>query len=220
MDVARSTRRTGYAFAVNGDNEKEGPRTSSPAGRLLEDGTPDPTFGDGGTAKLDFGSHTYPSGIAVDHRGRVVLGGERGRFVGGREVRRDSGRPPERRRDARFLLLRQRDGQHRGTQLEAVLGGIVVDGRNRVVLAGSIIPSGPRPARFPGRFLIAGLTAAGRVDRRIDGDGQVAFRFGPDKKFNAGATSLVLRGSAIYAAGYVRRGPASSIRFAAVGYRP
>ncbi len=100
------------------------------------------------------------------------------------------------------------------------LGGIVVDGRNRVVLAGSIIPSGSRPARFPGRFLIAGLTAAGRVDRRIDGDGQVAFRFGPDKKFNAWATSLVLRGSAIYAAGYVRRGPASSIRFAAVGYRP
>ncbi len=72
------------AFAVCGDNEKDLPDVFA-AVRLLEDGTPDPTFGDGGTAKLDFGSHACLRGIAVDHRGRIVLGGERGRFVGGRE---------------------------------------------------------------------------------------------------------------------------------------
>jgi uncharacterized delta-60 repeat protein len=208
------------AFAISGDNEKDLPDVFA-AGRLLDNGTPDASFGDGGMAKLAFGSHAYPNGIAVDHRGRIVLGGERGRFVRGRE----SGEILVARLRGNGTLDPSFSGNGKATiavrNSRPFLGGVLADGRNRVILAGQIIPSDPRQATFPARFLIAGLTAAGQVDRRIDGDGQVAFRFGTDKKFDAGATSLVLRRGAIYAGGSVRqRHPATPSRFAALGYRP
>jgi uncharacterized delta-60 repeat protein len=209
-------------FAGCGDNERGSPNVFA-AVRLLGNGIPDASFGDGGTAKVNFGSDTgCPNGIAVDHRGRIVLGGARGRFVRGRE----SGMILVARLKGNGTLDPSFSGNGKAgiavRNSRPFLGGIVVDGRNRVVLAGQIIPSDPRQATFPARFLIAGLTAAGRIDRRIDGDGQVAFRFGPDKKLDAYATSLVLRRGAIYAGGYVkqRNGATSPRRFAALGYRP
>lgn len=211
-------------FAGCGDNERGSPNVFA-AVRLLGNGNPDASFGDGGIAKVNFGSDTgCPNAIAVDHRGRIVLGGARGQFVQGRE-------------SGKILVARLRvngtlDPSFSGNGKAGIavrnsrpfLGGIVVDGRNRVVLAGQIIPSDPRHATFPARFLIAGLTAAGQADRRIDGDGQVAFRFGTDKKLDAAATSLVLRRGAIYAGGYVKQRNRNRAtpprRFAALGYRP
>ena len=46
-------------------------------GRLEPNGTPDPTFGTGGLATLSYGKAVgiYPSGLAVDAAGRIVLTG-------------------------------------------------------------------------------------------------------------------------------------------------
>ncbi len=46
--------------------------------RYHSDGSPDPSFGAGGTVTTDFGAHDHAVSVARDSRGRIIALGERG----------------------------------------------------------------------------------------------------------------------------------------------
>jgi uncharacterized delta-60 repeat protein len=176
----------------------EGPARRLPAvARLLPDGSPDPTFGEGGMAALPSGAGwNCPYAVARDHRDRLVVGGNGDhRLVVTRLG--EAGSPDPAFGDDGTASLGFRGAKVR-------IGRIALDGEGRVVLAGRIAPSMKqlvRGPRYAARMLLVRLTKRGGRDRRLGDDGAVAIRFGPGRTFDSQATDVMVRGDLVFAAG-------------------
>lgn len=200
-------------FAACGQNAETPPVFA--AGRLLIDGTVDKGFGESGLTKVEFGnSYACGRSIDLDYRERVLVGGNGNHRLLAARLRTDG------RLDRSFAG----DGtvSLRFRKSEARLGRIAVDIHNRVVLAARIEPDFPRGAAYPARFLLVRLRADGRRDPNFAAGGDVAFRFGKGKAYDAEATSVALISGSVFAAGSILPNPptAGSDRFGLLRYDP
>lgn len=183
--------------------------------RLRSDGSLDPTFGGGnGTVSVNFGDDAAcPSGLAIDRRNWIVAAGTGTRDMLVTRLRWDGSFDPNFSGDGRTRVL--------FPAFDARLGRIAVDGNRRIYLAGQIVPTATSANQYPTRFALARLDRDGRPDPNFGGrNGHVAIRFGAGKAFEAGATSLTLRGGLVYAAGFavLSRSDSPPARFALVRY--
>jgi uncharacterized delta-60 repeat protein len=189
-------------FTACGEPEGEGPPTPAVFAvlRLKTDGSRSPSFGEPGGApgerRIGWGKRSpCPRSIAIDRRQRIVVAGSYStEMLAARLLPKDGAL------DRSF----GRDGRARIDLFpsDASLGGIAIDGRERVLLAGHIDPLDRRSSASPDRFALARLRADGRLDRRFGHRGKIAFRFGPDRALNAGANSVLIRHGFVYAAGF------------------
>ncbi|HEX6230010.1 MAG TPA: hypothetical protein VFZ41_11180 [Solirubrobacterales bacterium] len=172
--------------------------------RLLPDGRFDPTLGGDGLVRYE--AELEVGGVALDHSGRLVLGG--GRRAGG---------------DSDFAVSRlQPDGTPDrslgGTGLVAidlapgtpdVARDVLVDGFGRIVLAGGAwLPRGG-VSRNVGSFALARLQADGRLDDSMRGTGVALIAMNRRGSYaNAmvphGRGNVVLAGNAPPRAGFVK----------------
>lgn len=179
-------------FAACGENAETPPVFA--VGRLRADGSLDESFGAGGVVKVGFGDLVpCAHAVALDYRGRIfVAGNDSGHLVAVRLFR--SGIPDHSFGDRGELALRFPNSRVR-------LGGIAVDGNERLVIAGRIEPTFRGRSRYPARMLIVKRLIDGSPETHFAGDGDAAVRFGPDKSFDTGASSVALWEGAVYAAG-------------------
>jgi uncharacterized delta-60 repeat protein len=191
-------------FSACGEPEGEGPPTPSVFAvlRLLPDGTRDAGFGEGGQAagerRVNWGSRDVcPRALAIDHRQRIVVAASHNSEMLVARLLPQNGAPDRSfGGDGRARLDFSRETPY------AILEAVAVDGRNRVLLAGHVDTAPLRRARFADRYLFARLRADGRVDRRFGRRGHVAIAFGKGRTLNVGATSVLIRHGAAYAAGF------------------
>jgi uncharacterized delta-60 repeat protein len=136
--------------------------------RFLADGSPDPSYGDGGVITIDSPQDRYPLDAAIDKDGRLVL-------VGRMEQRDETDRTVV----ARFLDDGSPDPEFGAggsvtfsEPKQAV--GVALDGRGRVVVAGAIARSGEPPAP-----LVARLLPSGDRDTTFSGNGVLSIHAWP-----------------------------------------
>jgi uncharacterized delta-60 repeat protein len=150
-------------------------------------GTPDPTFGDGGRVRTDFGGRFDEAlAVAVQPDGRIVVAGSSGDATGtdmavARYTRDGS-------LDASF------DGD--GMALvdfggDSVARGVALQRDGKVVVAGwAVQPAGTGCCSAD--FALARLTPGGALDRSFGGDGRVATDFLPGVENGQDAAHAVL----------------------------
>jgi uncharacterized delta-60 repeat protein len=187
----------------------------TPLARYRPDGTLDPTFGSGGTEKLDpdlfDGSDLYPTAITVLRTGRILVAG----------FACTSGCNPR----TLFILRLNPNGTIDptfGSAGEATLGNSLttygyfppafgVDESGRIYVAAGTYPT---PSNgYPDRFLIARFGPAGHLDSSFGQGGTVETAMSPRAPGivqNAAANHLAIRpGGGIYVLGGYRWQPAS-----------
>ena len=141
--------------------------------RLNPDGSPDTGFDGDGTIGFDFGGDDYPSGVALQANGRLVVAGHTsvGRNVA--LVRLDSNGSP----DSSF------DGDGRKTIDYASerdgASEVLVQPDQKIVVAGS--------GTLGSDFVVTRLNPDGSPDTGFDGDGTIGVDFGADDFGNAAA---------------------------------
>jgi uncharacterized delta-60 repeat protein len=199
-------------FAACGQNSETEPVFA--AGRLLRDGTVDQSYGVEGVVKVKFASSfACAHSVAIDFRGRALVAGNGNRRLLAARLREDGSLDRSFSGDGRVALRYPDSG--------ARLGGIGVDAHNRLVLAASTQPDSGRHSPSA-RFLLARLRADGRRDLSFAQGGDVSFRFGGERTFNAQATSVALYAGSIFAAGSVLPRPPiiGGAHFALLRYDP
>lgn len=181
--------------------------------RLRSDGSPDPTFGGGsGTVRVDFGDDAAcPRALAMDRRNWIVAAGTGSRDMLVTRLRWDGSFDPNFSGDGRARV--------HFPKFTARLGRIAIDGNRRIYLAGQVTPTSG--SKYPTRFALARLGRDARLDPNFGRDGRVTIRVGAGNAFEAGATSLTIRGGVAYAAGFavVSRSNPPPARFALVRYQ-
>lgn len=132
-------------------------------GRLLEDGSPDPSFGDDGLLAINSGStEDFGAALAIDGQGRILFGGTIDRYGGETERAVAIRITPEGSLDPTFGA---------GGIAKAAGSGnaetITVEPSGAVLLAGGAMVAGSR------QFLLARFDSHGNLDSSLGGDGQV-----------------------------------------------
>ena len=136
--------------------------------RFLADGSPDPSYGDGGVIAIDSPLDRFPLDAAIDEEDRLVLLG--------RMEQRDQ---TDRTFVARFLDDGSPDPEF-GTGGSVTFSepkqaaAVALDVRGRVVLAGAIARGGETPAP-----LVARLLSSGEPDTSFSGNGILPIRAWP-----------------------------------------
>ena len=153
----------GYASSGNGS------RYDFAAARYLPDGSPDDSFSRNGRVTTDIGRYESGQSVAIDSKGRVLLGGGSG----------------SRRASKRFTVLRYRTSGSldrsfgdRGVSTARFEDGdgahsIGIDSKGRIVATG-------------GRFDVARFRTNGKLDHSFSGDGKAS------ADWNAVANSLAI----------------------------
>ncbi len=132
-------------------------------GRLLEDGSPDPTFGEDGLLTIDSGSTgNFGTALAIDGQGRILLGGTVDRLSTEAERATAIRVTPEGSLDPTF------GGDGIATAAESSNAeAIAIEPSGAVLLAGGATVSGSR------QFFLARFDSHGNLDSSLGGDGQV-----------------------------------------------
>lgn len=136
--------------------------------RFLADGSPDPSYGDGGLITTDSPLDRFPLDAAIDEEGRLVL-------VGQMEQRDQT----DRTFIARFLGDGSLDPEFGAAGIVAFSAPkravtVVLDGQGRIVVAGAMDPNGGIPAP-----LVARLLPSGDRDTTFSGNGILAIETWP-----------------------------------------
>ncbi len=178
-----------------------GPDTAMVVSRLLPDGTPDPSFGDGGTRRVDLGGVETGDGVAVTADGSVVVAGATS--VGANAVvlrLTPSGDP-----DPAFGPGGVRVVDFGGPD---AANAVAIDGDGRIVVAGT---GGAGRA-----FLVTRLLPDGTPDPSFDGDGTAGADLAPGPDV---AYAVAVRPDGRIVAGGATRSPSNAVvaRFARNG---
>ena len=180
--------------------------------RYKPNGSPDPSFGDGGVVRTDFDGHgDAATDMTIDSQGRIIAAGYAQRRVG-RAV-------PD------FALARYLsngaldpsfDGDGRVTThlgRSSIAASLVIDSQARIVAAGLADWRGRE-----GKFGLARYLSNGGLDPQFGGDGTVTTKFGREYSDGAGSVAIDSRGRIVAVGG--TRAPRSYGNFALARYWP
>jgi uncharacterized delta-60 repeat protein len=175
--------------------------------RLNPNGTLDKSFGSDGTAQINFGDSALAASMAIDSRGRIVVGGWQSTGAYSFAV-------------ARLLANGRTDPTFSGdgrqtTAIKEVaeINSIAIDQHNRVVAAGASEDANTQD------FALARYRRDGSLDPTFSQDGKVLT---PQPAGLGSANSVAIDpGGRILAAGYgVLKGPGDRTALEMMGYRP
>jgi uncharacterized delta-60 repeat protein len=177
IDSHRRPVAAGYTQGVDGDADFA-------LARFKWNGALDPSFGTGGKVTTDLGSDgDYATSVAIDSRGRIVVGG------GGRGTRFELARyEPDGTLDPSFGT-----GGKVTTDFgrPGALNSIAIDARGRIVAAGAA-----------GRHCaLARYWPSGNLDRRFSNDGKVTCPLRNEHREGAGSVAIDSRGRIVAVAG-------------------
>jgi uncharacterized delta-60 repeat protein len=174
--------------------------------RYTAAGALDPTFGGNGRVKTGFAGDAFPTGIALQDDGNIVVVGV---VVSPFRAR------------SKFALARYTQGGTLDPTFggdgkvitdfadDAFVGDIAIQADGNIVVAGSLFPAADRE-----RFLLARYTPGGVLDPTFSGNGRVTTRFAG----SAGASSVVLQDDGHIVAGGSTFSPARKNKFALARY--
>lgn len=152
-------------IVIGGTTARQAFRYDFAVGRLLEDGSPDQSFGNGGLTTVDSGSDgDFGTALAIDGQGRILLGGTIDSRAGATEravairVTSDGSLDPSFGTDGIASA-----GFGGGSSAEA----IAVEPSGAVLLAGAATVLGSR------QFALARLDSHGNPDPSLGGDGRM-----------------------------------------------
>ncbi len=186
--VDPSTQQLTLLATVFGDAEGPFQRKRFELVRILRDGSFDPAFGNGGIVRVTVGRlGTRAAAMAIDRRGRIVLGGTNGRGLGFARLLPDGHLDPAFGRRGRFIVPVP------FAAASARLGDLAIDEHGRILVAANA-----RLRAFPLRSLIGfRLGPRGRsLDLSFGREGICAASF---EGWSAAATAILpqRRGTAI-----------------------